>query len=126
MIGESVTGISSRIILITLFSNRSTALLPHLPASAHCANMQEQNYFPEPNRHGWGTTNSKPPGSIIMIGQSDTGRSSPIILITPFSGQSDRGSSSPIRLITPFSGQSDTGSSSRIILITPFSSRCTA
>jgi hypothetical protein len=49
------------------------------------------------------STNSKPPGWIIMIGESDTASSSRIILITPFSRQSDTGRSSPIILITPFS-----------------------
>ncbi len=36
---------------------------------------------------GGGSTNSKPPGSIIMIGQSDTRISSRIILITRFSSR---------------------------------------
>jgi hypothetical protein len=35
----------------------------------------------------WETTNSKPPGPIIMIGQSETGSSSQIIFITLFSGR---------------------------------------
>ncbi len=33
----------------------------------------------------WETTNSKPPGPIVMIGQSETGRSNQIIFITLFS-----------------------------------------
>ncbi len=48
MIGQSKTGSSSQIIFITLFSSRCTALLRFKPASAK---MQEQNHFPEPNRH---------------------------------------------------------------------------
>jgi hypothetical protein len=45
------TGDSSHIIFITLFSNRCTALLRVLPASANLANMQETNPFTETNRH---------------------------------------------------------------------------
>jgi hypothetical protein len=33
----------------------------------------------------WETTNSKPPGPIVMIGQSETGSSNQIIFITLFS-----------------------------------------
>jgi hypothetical protein len=35
----------------------------------------------------WETIDSKPPGPIIMIDQSETGSSSQIILITIFSGK---------------------------------------
>jgi hypothetical protein len=49
MIGQSKTGSRNQIIL---FSSRCRALLRFLPASAkNWSNMQEKNYFPEPNRH---------------------------------------------------------------------------
>jgi hypothetical protein len=35
----------------------------------------------------WETTNSKPPGPIIMIGQSETGSNHHIKFITLFSGR---------------------------------------
>jgi hypothetical protein len=38
----------------------------------------------------WGTTNSEPPGPIIMIGQSETLSSSQIIFITLFCGGAQR------------------------------------
>jgi hypothetical protein len=41
-----------------------------------------------PNR--WGTTNSKPPGPIIMMGQSETLISSQITFITLFSAGAER------------------------------------
>ncbi len=50
MIDQSKTGSSSRIIFITLFSSRCTALLCFLPASANWANTQEKTHFPELNK----------------------------------------------------------------------------
>jgi hypothetical protein len=45
MIGQSITGSSSHIIFITLFSDRCWALLCHSPASANYAKILGQNHF---------------------------------------------------------------------------------
>jgi len=90
MIAESVcTGIGSRIILITLFYNRSTALLPQIASLSKLCKLARRSKTISLSQTGMGgrSTNSKPPGSIIMIGQSDTGISSRIILITRFSSR---------------------------------------
>jgi hypothetical protein len=47
MMGQSETLTSSQILFITLFSVAASKL----PATAICAIMLTQNYFPEPNRH---------------------------------------------------------------------------